>query len=103
MSKRVIGAHKDESIVVFLATLDGQTTEQALANLEQDARLYGWSRAAVRKAASVIRLRASESRFAARVATARLERQGAAESAAQHAEQAYSAYLAAERSKGAAS
>ena len=46
-----------EAIALFLATLDGQTVQEALANLELDAKLYGWSRAAVRKAASTIRTR----------------------------------------------
>lgn len=57
MAKRPTAAQETEQIAVFLATLDGQTTGEALANLEMDARLYGWSRAAVRKAASTIRLK----------------------------------------------
>jgi len=48
---------QEEQIAVFLGTLQGQTKEEALANLESDARAYGWSREAVRKAAGAIRLR----------------------------------------------
>jgi hypothetical protein len=41
---------------LFLATLAGQTLDEAMANLELDAKAYGWTRAEVREAAHKIRL-----------------------------------------------
>lgn len=48
-----------DQIQLFLGTLYGQTLEEALVNLEADARSYGWSRLGVREAASEIRRRFS--------------------------------------------
>ena len=41
----------------FLATLDGLELEEALANVELDAKAYGWDRATIRSVASQVRLR----------------------------------------------
>jgi hypothetical protein len=41
---------------LFLATLAGQTLDEAMASLELDAKAYGWTRAEVREAAHKIRL-----------------------------------------------
>jgi hypothetical protein len=49
---------QEDQVALFLATLDDQTFDEAMANLERDAVMYGWSRAVVRKAAASIRLRA---------------------------------------------
>lgn len=50
--------HADE-IALFLGTLSDMSTEDALANLEHEARLNGWTRGAVRVAAHEIRMRAA--------------------------------------------
>jgi hypothetical protein len=47
---------------LFEATLGDQSLDEALANLELDARLYGWPRAEVRACASRIRLRFARKR-----------------------------------------
>lgn len=44
-------------IALFLGTIDGQTLDEALLNLELEAETAGWSREGVRAAASTIRLR----------------------------------------------
>ena len=41
---------------LFFATLGGQTIDEAMLNLELDAKAYGWTRAEVREAAHKIRL-----------------------------------------------
>jgi hypothetical protein len=51
-------AHAVE-IALFVHTLAGQTLDEALANLERDAKSYGWDRKTVREAASAIRVRAA--------------------------------------------
>ena len=50
-------ATEQSAIALFLATLDGQTLDEAMANLEADARSYGWSRKGIRDAAHRIRIR----------------------------------------------
>lgn len=40
----------------FLATLDGLTLDEAMANVELDAKSCGWDRATVRELASKVRL-----------------------------------------------
>lgn len=56
---RTIEQDRDE-ITMFVGTLDGQTLDEALANLADDATRCGWSRQAVREAASAIRVRATK-------------------------------------------
>ena len=46
-----------DALEMFMATLDGLSLDEALANLELDAKSYGWTRQDVRGAASRIRLR----------------------------------------------
>ena len=40
----------------FVATLAGQTLDEAMANVALDARSYGWDRATVRALAHRVRL-----------------------------------------------
>jgi hypothetical protein len=47
----------ESQIANFMATLHGLTLDEALGNLELDARSYGWPRATVRAMASEIRIR----------------------------------------------
>jgi hypothetical protein len=44
---------------MFLVTSRDQTLEEALLNLELDAKAYGWDRMTVRAVASELRLRAA--------------------------------------------
>jgi len=52
----VLSDREARAVETFLSTLGDLTCEEALANVELDARSYGWSRFAVRTLASKVRL-----------------------------------------------
>jgi hypothetical protein len=52
-----VNPRENSQIAMFIATLSTETLDEALANLELDAKSCGWSRASVRRAAGEIRSR----------------------------------------------
>lgn len=48
--------HERMAIENFMATLGGLSLDEALANVELDARAYGWDRSTVRELAHSVRM-----------------------------------------------